>query len=67
MARISVEDCLEKVENRFSLVIVAADRVKKLMKGADPKVACDNSDAVTALREIAAGYVTTGERKKGAK
>ncbi|MCB9674990.1 MAG: DNA-directed RNA polymerase subunit omega [Alphaproteobacteria bacterium] len=57
MARITVEDCLEKVENRFSLVLVAAERTKQLVKGRDALIMNedDNKEVVTALREIAAG------------
>jgi DNA-directed RNA polymerase subunit omega len=57
MARITVEDCLEAVPNRFSLVLVAAERTKQLLKGANPLVTNEdeNKEVVTALREIAAG------------
>ena len=57
MARITVEDCLENVENRFSLVLVAAERTKQLVKGRDSLIvnSDDNKEVVTALREIAAG------------
>ncbi|MGB9712600.1 MAG: DNA-directed RNA polymerase subunit omega [Dissulfurimicrobium sp.] len=58
MARITVEDCLEKVRDRFSLVYLAVERVKQLRKGAAPLVQCKNKEIVTALREIAAGKVT---------
>ena len=57
MARVTVEDCLEKVNNRFALTILAAERARQLAKGARPLVRCDNKPAVTALREIAAGFV----------
>lgn len=57
MARITVEDCLNKVDNRFGLIHLAAKRVRQLRKGAEPLVVCKNKDTVTALREIAAGYV----------
>jgi DNA-directed RNA polymerase subunit omega len=57
MARITVEDCLEKVGNRFELVLAAARRAKQLLKGAPPLVESDNKEVVTALREIAAGKV----------
>ncbi len=57
MARITIEDCLKNVENRFELVHVAIKRVKELKKGAPPLVECDNKEVVTALREIAAGKV----------
>lgn len=53
MARITVEDCLEQVPNRFELVLLAARRAKQLLKGARPLVDSDNKDIVTALREIA--------------
>lgn len=53
MARITVEDCLERQGNRFALVVLAAERARQLSKGARPLVECDNKPAVTALREIA--------------
>ncbi len=58
MARITVEDCLESVSNRFSLVLVAAERTKQLLKGASALIdnESDNKEVVTALREIAAGH-----------
>jgi len=57
MARITVEDCLEVVDNRFDLVMMAAKRARQLAGGVEPKL--DNSEAndkptVLALREIAA-------------
>ena len=57
MARITVEDCLEQVPNRFSLVLVAAERTKQLLHGSEPRIALaeENKEVVTALREIAAG------------
>jgi DNA-directed RNA polymerase subunit omega len=57
MARVTVEDCLEREENRFALVILGAFRTRQLMKGATPLVHSKNKPAVTALREIAAGKV----------
>jgi DNA-directed RNA polymerase subunit omega len=57
MARITVEDCLRKVESRFELVILAARRAKMLLKGAKPLVQTDNRYIVTALREVAADKV----------
>jgi len=57
MARITVEDCLKKVNSRFELVHLAIKRVKELKKGAPPLVECDNKEVVTALREIAAGKI----------
>lgn len=61
MARVTVEDCLEKVPNRFSLVILAAERARQLAGGAKPLVKCDNKPAVTSLREIARGQVAFNE------
>ena len=57
MARITVEDCLEKVSIRFELVMLAARRAKMLIRGAKPVVESTNRAIVTALREVAAGKV----------
>jgi DNA-directed RNA polymerase subunit omega len=57
MARVTVEDCLEREDNRFALVVLASQRARQLMKGASPLVQSKNKAAVTALREIAAGKV----------
>jgi DNA-directed RNA polymerase subunit omega len=58
MARITVEDCIERVPNRFHLVQMASIRTKQLKKGARALVeADDNKEVVVALREIAAGYI----------
>jgi DNA-directed RNA polymerase subunit omega len=57
MARITVEDCLVHIPNRFELVLGAARRAKQLLKGARPLVESDNKEVVTSLREIAAGKV----------
>jgi DNA-directed RNA polymerase subunit omega len=57
MARITVEDCLVNVNNRFGLIHLAAKRVRQLRKGAEPLVVCKNKDIVVSLREIAAGKV----------
>ena len=57
MARITVEDCLEKVNNRFALIHIAAKRVRQLRKGAEPLVDAKNRDVVISLREVAAGNV----------
>lgn len=57
MARITVEDCLKKVDSRFALVILAARRAKMIMKGASPLVESDNRPIVNALREVAAAKV----------
>jgi DNA-directed RNA polymerase subunit omega len=53
MARITVEDCMETVENRFELVHLSTKRAKQLLKGAKPLVRSSNKEIVTALREIA--------------
>ena len=61
MARITVEDCLEIIPNRFELIHIAAKRVKQMSKGSRPLVyGSRNKPAVVALREIAAGLVTKG-------
>ena len=58
MARITVEDCLEKLPNRFALVMLVAKRAKQLVKGSQLTVpASDNKYIVQALREVAAGQV----------
>ena len=57
MARVTVEDCLEQVPNRFSLIHLAFQRVKQLRGGDPPKVQSKNKEVVVALREIAAGGV----------
>ncbi len=65
MARVTVEDCLEHVENRFALVHIASKRAQELVKGARSLYPCKNKEIVTALREIAAGKVkmTAAENK----
>jgi DNA-directed RNA polymerase subunit omega len=62
MARITVEDCLQKVNNRFALIHLAAKRVRQLRKGDEPLVTAKNKDVVVALREIAAGRVVLLDR-----
>ena len=57
MARITVEDCLEKVPNRFLIVQMAIKRVKQYHEGYEPLVYSKNKEIVTALREIAEGKV----------
>jgi len=64
MARITVEDCLAQVDNRFKLIHLAAKRVRQLRKGSEPLVVCRNKDVVTSLREIAAGKIFELERQK---
>lgn len=59
MARITVEDCLDNVDNRFQLVLVATRRARQLIQGAEPCVERENDKpTVIALREISEGYVT---------
>lgn len=54
MARVTVEDCLSQVENRFELVIVSAKRARQLANGAEPTLGWDNDKpTVMALRELA--------------
>jgi DNA-directed RNA polymerase subunit omega len=57
MARVTVEDCIERVPNRFELVHVAAKRTKQLKRGGRALVECENKEVVTSLREIAQGLV----------
>jgi len=69
MARVTVEDCLEKVDNRFLLVMLASKRVKNLYKGARPLIEnkAGNKNVVLSLREIAAGkvkYEFSGKRSR---
>jgi DNA-directed RNA polymerase subunit omega len=61
VARVTVEDCLEKVPNRFALVILASERARMIARGDIGMVECNNKPAVTALREIAKGYVRFNE------
>jgi DNA-directed RNA polymerase subunit omega len=65
MARITVEDCLEKIPNRFQLAIVAVQRAKMLLAGSRPLVASDNKEVVTSLREISSGEVRLTEGEQG--
>ncbi len=59
MARITVEDCLKRVDSRFALVLLATERTRQLLKGSKPRInPKGNKEVVTALREIAAGKVT---------
>ena len=57
MARVTVEDCLEHVDNRFALVVLGTKRARQLLRDAEPLVESRNKECVTALREIAAGKV----------
>ena len=59
MARITVEDCLEHVDNRFDLVLLAARRARQIAQGADPLVEPENDKpTVIALREIAENLIS---------
>ncbi len=58
MARVTIEDCLKQVDNRFSLVHMAIKRVKQFREGAPPLIESKNREIVVALREIAKGLVT---------
>jgi DNA-directed RNA polymerase subunit omega len=69
MARVTVEDCLKHVDNRFQLVSVAADRARKLIRGSvEPQVQGKDKATVLALREIAQGckFVESEENLAGA-
>lgn len=57
MARVTVEDCLEQVPNRFALIHLAFQRVKQIRSGDPVRVQSKNKEVVVALREIAAGKV----------
>jgi len=64
MARVTIEDCLKRIPNRFFLVHVATKRVRQLNEGADRLIKNKgNEDVVTALREIAAGKVFIKEKE----
>lgn len=59
MARITVEDCLENVDNRFELVLLASKRARQLANGKEPTLPWENDKpTVLALREIASGNIT---------
>jgi DNA-directed RNA polymerase subunit omega len=59
MARVTIEDCLKNVDNMYELVHLATRRVRQLYRGSEPLVKSKNRVIVTALREIAAGHVTS--------
>jgi DNA-directed RNA polymerase subunit omega len=68
MARVTVEDCMRQVNNRFSLVHLAAKRVRQLREGALPHMEVKNKEVVLSLREIASGDVfpvSADEAEKG--
>ena len=62
MARITVEDCQERVDNRFLLVQMAIKRVHQYREGYEPLLETRNKEVVTALREIAAGKVMPDDK-----
>lgn len=62
MARITVEDCQERVDNRFLLVQMAIKRVRQYREGYEPLLKTRNKEVVTALREIAAGKILPDDR-----
>ena len=64
MARITVEDCLQKIPNRFQLVLAATYRARMLSQGHAPKIESKNKPGVTSLREIADGKVGLEMLKK---
>ena len=63
MARITVEDCLKNIPNKFELVLLAAKRARQLIKGARPLLNSDDREVVLALREIAAGKVRKASKE----
>ena len=63
MARVTIEDCLDKISNRFTLVILVAKRLRQLLKGDQPLVSADNKQVVIALREVAAGKLSSNLSK----
>ena len=64
MARITVEDCLKRIPNRFQLTLAATYSARQLLQGHSPKVIADDKATVTALREIAAGHIGIEMLKK---
>lgn len=57
MARVTIEDCLDNIQNRFALVLLASKRSRQLLSGARPLIDSDNKEVVKALREIADGKI----------
>ena len=64
MARITIEDCLKKIPNRFELTLCATYRARQLLQGHTPKVDAKDKMTVVALREIAEGQIGTEMLKK---
>lgn len=65
MARVTIEDCLDHVDNMYELVHVATLRCRQLLHGSHKTVRCKNKEVVTALREIAAGHIAKAEDNDG--
>ncbi len=65
MARVTIEDCLDHVENMYELVHVATLRARQLLNGSGRTVRCRNKEIVSALREVAAGHVIKAEDVDG--
>jgi DNA-directed RNA polymerase subunit omega len=65
MARVTVEDCIDKIENRFDLVLMASHRARMISSGSQITVSRDNDkNPVVALREIAESHLTPGDLKE---
>ena len=64
MARVTVEDCLEHIENRFALIMLATTRAREIRRGSERIFPSKNKHIVQALREIAAGYVDLDEKSR---
>jgi len=65
LARVTIEDCLKNVDNRFTLVHLAAKRIRQVREGSDLLVkSSNNEDVVTVLREIAAGRVVAKKKEE---
>ena len=64
MARITVEDCIARVPNRFELALAATYRARQLAQGHTPKIDSRDKPTSVALREIAAGYFSSEEMLK---
>jgi len=64
MARVTVEDCLRNIPNRFALVLLATKRTRQLLDGANPLVSAKNKLPIISLREIAAGKVRYKEEEE---
>ena len=65
MARVTIEDCLQHVDNMYELVHVATLRTRQLLRGSHRTIRCKNKHVVTALREIAAGHIAKSEDTDG--